>query len=144
MDQKSEIAQIAIQKADSLKSVFRNSKVNSLKGNWKWIYKDANWAIREDGLVGKMITINTDEILFYELYRKSKKWQLVKTEKIVFFENQESHSFTDFLYSNTEIWNYTINEDSGDLTAFYIGNKTKDGFSEMICGNPVLYYFKLE
>jgi hypothetical protein len=39
-------------------------KVNSLTGNWKWISKEANWVIRDDGLVGKMITITTDEILF--------------------------------------------------------------------------------
>jgi hypothetical protein len=57
-----------------------------------------------------MITITTDEILF-ELYRDS-KWELVKTEKIDFSENPDSYSFTDFLYSNNEVWEYTINKDS--------------------------------
>jgi hypothetical protein len=33
INQKSEIAQIAIKKADSLKSIFRKNKVNSLIGN---------------------------------------------------------------------------------------------------------------
>ncbi|WP_052257160.1 hypothetical protein [Flavobacterium sp. AED] len=144
MNAKSEIAQIAIKKADSLKSIFRKNKVNSLIGNWKWISKDGNWAIREDGLVGKMITFNTDEILFFEMYRNSKKWELVKTEKIKFSENPESYSFTEFLYANKEIWDYNIDENSGELKAYYIGDKTEEGFSEMVCGNPVLYYFKLQ
>lgn len=140
---KSETAQIAIKKSDSLKSILRKHKTNSLLGTWKWISKEANWAIRDDGLVGKMITITTDEIFFFELYRDSKKWELVKTEKIKFSENPESYSFTDFSSSNKEVWDYTINKDSGELTAFYIGNKTEEGFSEMVCGNPVLYYYKL-
>jgi hypothetical protein len=144
MNQKSEIAQIASKKADSLKSIFRKNKVNSLTGNWKWISKEANWVIRDDGLVGKMITITTDEILFFELYRDSKKWELVKTEKIDFSENPDSYSFTEFLYSNNEVWEYTINKDSGELIAFYIGEKIEDNYTQLVCGNPVLYYFKLQ
>lgn len=144
MNQKSEIAQIALKKADSLKSIFRKNKVNSLIGNWKWISKEAHWAIRDDGLVGKMITITTDEILFFELYRDSKKWELVKTEKIDFSENPDSYSFTEFLYSNKELWDYNIDKDTGQLTALYIGDKTEEGYSEMICGTLLLYYFKLQ
>lgn len=138
------IAQIAIKKADSLNSIFRKDKIISLIGNWKWISKDANWAIRDDGLIAKMITITTDEILFYELYRDSKKWDLVKTKKIDFSENPDSYSFTEFLYSNNEVREYTINKDSGELTAFYIGEKIEDNYTQLVCGNPVLYYFKLQ
>jgi hypothetical protein len=144
MNQKSEIAQIASKKADSLKSIFRKNKVNSLTGNWKWISKEANWVIRDDGLVGKMITITTDEILFFELYRDSKKWELVKTEKIDFSENPDSYSFTEFLYSNNEVWECTINKDSSELIAFYIGEKIEDNYTQLVCGNPVFYYFKLQ
>jgi hypothetical protein len=144
MNAKSEIAQIAIKKADSLKSIIRNNKLNRLLGDWKWVSKEGNWAIREDGLGGKMITINVDEILFFELYRNSKKWELVKTEKIKFSENPESYSFTEFLYSNKEIWDYSVDENSGELKAYYIGEKTEEGFSELVCGNPVFYYFKLQ
>jgi hypothetical protein len=50
-----------------------------------------------------MKTITTDEMLFYELYRDSVKLDLVKTEKIDFSENQDSYSFTEFLYSNNEL-----------------------------------------
>ncbi|CAM2813197.1 hypothetical protein [Flavobacterium frigoris] len=90
-----------------------------------------------------MITITPDEILFYELYRHSKRWELFKTEKIAFSENPDSYSFTEFLYSNNEIWEYTINKDSGELTTFYIGEKIEDNYTQLVCGNPLFYYFKL-
>lgn len=144
MDEKSKIAQIALKKADSLKSIFRKSKVDRLTGNWKWISKDANWAIRDDGLGAKMITISSDEILFFELYRNSKKWELVKTEKIKFSENPDSYSFTDFLYSNSQVWDYTIDENTRELKAYYLGDKTEQGYSEMVCGILILHYFKLQ
>jgi hypothetical protein len=44
-------------KADSLKSILKN-KVNSLTGNWNGFLKK-QIIIRDDGLVGKMITITT-------------------------------------------------------------------------------------
>jgi len=34
--------------------------------------KEGNWALRDDGLVGKMITIDPENILFFDLYRNSK------------------------------------------------------------------------
>lgn len=39
---KSETVQITLKKADSLKSILRKDKTNSLLGNWKWISKEAN------------------------------------------------------------------------------------------------------
>jgi hypothetical protein len=141
---KSEIAHIAIIKSDSIKSIIRKNKINQLIGNWKWIPQDANWVIRDDGLVGKMITINPTEILFFELYKKSKKWELIKKETIHFSEKPELYSFAELVYSNKEIWDYTINKESGELKAFYIGEENELGFSEMICGNLEFRYFKLQ
>lgn len=139
----SEIAQIATQKSDSLKSILRKDKINDLVGSWKWISKDPSWAMPGDNLVAKMITITTTEILFYELYRNAKKWDLVKTEKIIFSDNPESYFFTELLYANNEIWEYTI-KDSGELTAFYIGEKLENYYTQLVCGNPVFYYYKLQ
>lgn len=141
---KAEIAAIAIQKADSLKSILRKNKINKLIGNWKWIPKDGNWALRDDGLVGKMITINEDEILFFELYRTSKKWKLVKNEKVKFSENPDSYSFTEILHSNNEVWDYNIDANTEELTAYYIGEKIEDNYTELVCGNQKLFYFKLQ
>lgn len=91
-----------------------------------------------------MITINPNEMLFFELYKNSKEWKLVKKETLQFSEKPELYSFTELVYSNKQIWDYGIDENSGELKAYYIGDKTEEGFSEMVCGNPVLYYFKLQ
>jgi hypothetical protein len=73
---------------------------------------------RDDGLVGKMITINTtDEILFYEL-SNAKKNGIAKTKRLLFRKSRILFFYTEILYSNNEIWEYTINKDSGELTAF--------------------------
>lgn len=141
---KAEVATIALKKADSLKFVLRQNKMNELVGKWKWIPKEGNWAIREDNLVGKMIHITAEEILFFELYKHTKEWKLIQTEKNKFSENPDSHSFTEFLYSNNEIWDYRIDLNSGELIAHYIGEKIDNNYTELICGNKELFYFKLQ
>lgn len=141
---KAEIAAFAIKKGDSLKRILRQNKINELIGKWKWIPKEGNWAIREDNLVGKMINITTEEIQFFELYKNAKEWQLTQTDKIRFSENPESYSFTEFLNSNNEIWDYNIDSTTGELKAYYLGEKIDDNYTELVCGNPELFYFKLQ
>lgn len=123
---KAEIAAFAIKKGDSLKRILRQNKINELIGKWKWIPKEGNWAIREDNLVGKMIHITTEEIQFFELYKNAKDWKLVQTDKIRFSENPESYSFTEFLNFNNEVWDYKIDSTTGELKAYFIGEKIDD------------------
>ena len=141
---KAKIAEFALKKADSLKSILRQNKINKLIGRWKWISKEGNWALRDDGLVGKMITIDPENILFFDLYRNSKQWELVQTEKIEFSENPQSYSFTNILYANNQVWDYNIHNDTVELTAFYIGEKIEDNYTDLVCGNQKLIYFKLQ
>ena len=91
-----------------------------------------------------MIHISTEEIQFFELFKKSKEWKLVQTEKIKFSENPESYSFTELLYSTNEVWDYNIDSNTGQLIAFYIGEKIEDNYTELVCGNQKLKYFKLQ
>jgi hypothetical protein len=141
---KATIGEFAVKKADSLKSILRQNKINQLIGKWKWIPTDSNWALRDDDLVGKMIHINTKEIHFFELYKNSKEWKLVQTEKKKFSENLESPSFTELLYSNNEVWDYNVDPKSGQLITYYIGEKIEDNYTELVCGNQKLIYFKLQ
>lgn len=141
---KAEIAMLALKKADSLKLILRENKINKVIGKWKWIPKEGNWAIREDNLVGKMIHITAEEIHFFELYKNSREWKLVQTEKNRFSENPESYSFTEFLNSNNEVWDYNIDPKSGQLITYYIGEKIEDNYTELVCGNQKLIYFKLQ
>lgn len=147
-----ELGNIAFQKYDSLKPIIREKLKNDLIGNWKKIHKGPNWGIPENDLVGEMITINSEEILFYELYKKAKEWCLVRTEPIVFCKKVEIEkqyidydaSFTEFSYKNKEVWQYYTDKNSGLLKTYLIGYESKDGVSEIICGGTSYEYFKLE
>jgi hypothetical protein len=67
-----------------------------------------------------MITITTDETVL-QLYRNQK--MDLKKPKDYFFRKQNLIFYTEILYSNNEIWEYTINKDSGELTAFTLEKK---------------------
>lgn len=145
MAQEKETNDIFFQNTDSLK-VLRTKLTNEILGNWKMV-NDESWALREpsDSIVGKMITIEPNQILFYELYPKAKKWNLIKIENLV-FTDKSRFSFDPFyiVYSNKEVWNYYIDEVSGNLIAYYIGKEYEDGIAEMVCGNPKINYFRLQ
>lgn len=147
-----EVGQIALKKYDSLKPIIRKKLKNDLVGNWKKIYKGPNWAIPENDLVGEMITINSEEILFFELYKKAKEWCLVRTEPIIFCKKVEIEkqyieydaSFTEFTYKNNDVWQYYIDKNSGLLKTYLVGSELENGVAEIICGSISYEYFKLE
>ncbi|MBZ4037371.1 hypothetical protein K6T82_21605 [Flavobacterium sp. 17A] len=145
-DSKQENVNISFRKADSLKVVLRKNLIEAITGNWKMVTPES-WALREpsDSIVGKMITIEKNEILFYELYPKAKKWNLVRTEHLVFSE--KINMSTDpllIVYSNREVWEYYVDEISGNLIAYYVGEENEETISELACGNPKVAYFKLQ
>lgn len=136
----------SLEKIDSLKVILRKKLIGDITGNWKMITPDT-WALREpsDTIVAKMIAIEPNQILFYELYPKAKKWNLVKTEQIIFFEKENMASDPCYIaYANKEVWKYYVDEISGNLVAYYIGQEYQDGVSELVCGNPQIKYFKLQ
>ncbi|KQB37979.1 hypothetical protein RCH33_2322 [Flavobacterium daejeonense] len=145
-----DLSKLAIRKCDSLKPIVREKHKKNIIGNWKKIYKGANWIIPENDLVGEMITINKNEILFFELYKNAKEWCLVKTEPIVFCEKAEQGNeiyevtLTEFTFKNKDVWQFYIDEKSGLLKTFLFGNESENGLSQIICGGISEEYFKLE
>jgi hypothetical protein len=136
----------SVKKTDSLKIILREKNIHEITGNWKMITTES-WAMREpsDSVVGKMITIEPNQILFYELYPKAKKWNLVQTEKLIFSDKENMTSNPLFIaYSNKEVWSYYIDKISGNLISSYIGEENENGISELVCGNKQLKYFKLQ
>ncbi|MFH6934327.1 hypothetical protein [Flavobacterium sp. FlaQc-30] len=141
-----EIKDLSLKKSDSLKVILRTNLTKEITGNWKLITAES-WAMREpsDSVVAKMITINPDQILFYELYPKTKKWSLIKTEKLVFTDKPNMSSDPLYIsYSNKDVWSYYIDKTSGGLIAYFIGQEHNTGISEIICGNTKIEYFKLQ
>lgn len=145
-DSNPKIVAKSLEKTDSLKVVLRKNLIADITGNWKMITPET-WALREpsDTIVGKMITIEPNQILFYELYPKAKKWNLVKTEQIIFLEKENMDSDPLYIpYTNKEVWNYYVDDISGNLVAYYVGQEREDGVSEVVCGNQKIKYFKLQ
>ena len=148
-----ELGQIAFKKYDSLRPIIREGLRNIIIGNWKKIHKEANWVmVEENGLVGEMITINENNILFFELYKNAKEWCLVKTEPIVFCKKADNErpeidyhvSFTEFTFINKEVWQFRIDENSGLLNTNMVGTELDNGVAEIISGSLSHQYFKLE
>jgi hypothetical protein len=70
---------------------------------------------------------------FMNCIEMQKKW--VQNRKITFPKIQNLNTF---LYSNNEIWEYTINKDSGELTAFYM-EKIEDNYTQLVCSVFLLF-----
>jgi hypothetical protein len=145
LNSKTLIGNISVKRADSLKIILRKNLITELAGNWKMFDDIPSWVMREDSIVGKMIKIDSSEIQFFELIRNAKNWKLTKTEKILYSDTLSSESsYSDLIYSNNEIWNYHINEETGYLDLTYTGDKTESGRTEIICGITTKTYFKLQ
>nr|WP_294928392.1 hypothetical protein [uncultured Flavobacterium sp.] len=147
-----ELGQIAYKKYDSLKPIVRENLLSNISGNWKKINPPGNGIIPdENSPVGEMITINSNEILFFELYKKSKEWCLVKTEPLIFCHKAEETPyisympfFTELVFKDKSVWQYYVDETSGFLKAYEIGSETENGVAEIVCGNTKLEYYKLQ
>lgn len=149
-----ELGCIAFNKYDSLKPIIREKLRRNIIGNWKKIDEGPSWVTPdENGIVGEMITVTENEILFFELYKKAKEWRLVRTEPIVFCKLVEIEkqyieyeaTFREFVYKNKEMWQYNINDETGILEVHHIGYEKDDFIQEIICGGlPTFHYFKIE
>lgn len=145
------LGEIAFKKFDSLKPIIREKLKKDIIGSWKKIYNGPSWIKPdENGLIGEMITITSEKILFFELYKNAKEWCLVKTEPIIFCKKAETDdeiydvSFTEFTFKNKEVWQYYIDEKSGLLKTFLFGDESENGLSQIICRGISNEYFKLE
>ena len=145
LNSKTLIGNLSIKKADSLKIILQKNLITELVGNWKMIEDVPSWVMREDSIVGQMIKINTNEIQFFDLLKNARSWKLIKTEKILpFDEFSMGSSYAVLVYSNNEIWHYYIDKKTGYLNLTNTGEKTETGRTEIICGTLTKTYFKLQ
>lgn len=145
LNSKTFIGDLSIKKADSLKIILRKNLITELVGNWKMIDDVPSWIIREDNIVGQMIQINTNEIQFFELIKNAKNWTLIKTEKILYSDSLSGDSsYSELIYPNNQIWEYSIDKNTGYLNLTNTGDKTDTGRTEIICTQLKKSYFKLQ
>ncbi|PBJ14421.1 tetratricopeptide repeat protein [Flavobacterium sp. ACN6] len=144
-----EIAQESIKKVDTLREVLRKEILDQAVGTWKKSGSQPLWATTSVAAanqtnVDEFIEINENEILFYEVDRKTKQKKVLKTENLVYNDKKCAVSlFSEIILSDGTIWNCSINQKSNVLHVINVAVKTKKGIEKIDTDNLESYYIKI-
>ena len=144
----SNTGKIALTKSDSITIIVRQKLVNDFQGVRELTKTSTNWRpqeIEKTSDVAQLLIITPHEINFYKQHSKTKKRELLRSEKIKFYGPKDLfESFTTIVYSNAQLWSYGINKTNDVLHLTHTGNATIEGRSVIVCGNSELYYKRIE
>ena len=144
----SEIGQESLREIDTLKEILRKDVLEKISGTWLVTGDKPSWTVtaHEDfkkQKVDKLVEIAQDKILFYERDRKSKVKTLVKTEDLLYFNDDRSDSlYSAFILSDGRIWDCVLNEDSKVMRAINIAKYGKKGVQKITENNPEVYFIR--
>lgn len=134
-------------KSDSLKSLPRKKYIESIIGKWKLNKVGSNWGFEnyKDSLNNRILIIEQNKLIFFEQDKLTNELKLIKSEDLKFLTsvNEDNYS-NEFLFSDNQIWWFGIDKNNSDLRQMNTGEKTKNGRTEIVCGNSELYYTKLK
>lgn len=145
-----EIAKESIQKVDTLKTVLRQAILTQALGTWKmngdkpvWASNQNEKSVEKD--TEEFIAIMPTEILFYEKNKKTQEKKIIKTEPLVYYNQQESDAlFSDVILSDGTIWNCSINEKSDELRVINVGKTSDNGVEKIENNNIERFYVKVK
>ncbi|MFQ6602515.1 hypothetical protein [Flavobacterium sp. C3NV] len=145
-----EIAKESIQKVDTLKTVLREAILTQALGTWKmngdkpvWASNQNEKSVEKD--TEEFIAIMPTEILFYEKNKKTQEKKIIKTEPLVYYNQQESDAlFSDVILSDGTIWNCSINEKSDELRVINVGKTSDNGVEKIENNNIERFYVKVK
>ncbi|PWJ98988.1 hypothetical protein BC749_104134 [Flavobacterium araucananum] len=146
----SEIGLESIKKVDTLKTILRKNIMIQALGTWKMIGDKPIWAANQTTTyTGKdfdeLVEIKQDEILFFEKNKKTQAKKLVKTEKLVYYNKEESDAaFSDIILSDGTIWNCMINDGSNELHVINVGKTGENGIEKISNNNIERFYVKVK
>jgi len=129
----SKIGKKSLKLSDSLKTTLRKKLIRNIEGNWK--IKIFNKIKTEKDKkhyekLGKFLRITKDSIFYFTSKRNLKANNPSISLKIKFCELMNSFpSYSDFLHSNNEIWNYSIDSTKSNLTILNYGKIDNGGES---------------
>jgi len=141
-----ELGKESIKKVDTLKNILRKDMMEKAFGTWKMKGDKPIWSVDAEStsktvLIDKIIEINQNQISFYEQDKKTLVKKLIKTEKLVFYNKDQSDSlFSAIILSDGTIWNCTVDEDSGVLHVINIAKQTENGIEKINTDNLERYY----
>ncbi|AWK07118.1 hypothetical protein HYN56_23955 [Flavobacterium crocinum] len=144
----SEIGQEAIKKVDTLREVLRKEILDQAVGTWKKSGNQPVWSStavnnENQSTVEELIEIKEDQILFYEVDKKTKTKKLLKTENLIYNDaNNTVSPFSEIILSDGTIWNCSISEKADVLHVVNVAVKTEDGIEKIKSDNEESYYIK--
>lgn len=143
-----EIGKEAVKKVDTLRELLRKEILKQVAGTWKRIGNQPVWsstiATTNQSAFDELVEIKENEILFYEVDKKTKVKKLLKTENLVYNDNNCNVSvFSEIILSDGTIWNCSLNEKSNILHVVNVAVKTEEGIQKIMNDNEESYYVKL-
>lgn len=143
-----EIGKDAVKKVDTLRELLRNEILKQVTGTWKRIGNQPVWssnnASANQSAFDELVEIKENEILFYEVDKKTNVKKLLKTEKLVYNDNNCNVSvFSEIILSDGTIWNCSLNEKSNILHVINVAVKTEEGVQKIKSDNEESYYVKI-
>lgn len=144
-----EIGKESIKKVDSLREILRKNIISQVIGTWKKagdqpIWASTNAAIASQSGVEEIIEISENEIVFYEVDKKTNQKKLIKTENLVYNDNNGGASlFSEIILSDGTIWNCTINDKSNVLHVVNVAVQKENGIEKITTNNLERFYVKI-
>jgi len=143
-----EIGKEAVKKVDTLKGLLRKEILSHVIGTWKKTGNQPTWstasASTNQASFDEVVEIKENEILFYEVDKKTKVKKLLKTENLVYNDSNSCVSaFSEIILSDGTIWNCSLNEKSNILHVINVAVKTEEGIQKINSNNEEGYYVKM-
>lgn len=143
-----EIGKDAVSKVDTLRELLRKEILKQAVGTWKRTGNQPVWstvsAKDNNSTFDELVEIKENEILFYEVDKKTKVKKLLKTENLVYNDANSTVSvFSEIILSDGTIWNCSINEKSNILHVINVAVKTENGIEKIKSDNEESYYVKI-
>ena len=118
-------------------------------GTWKMNGDQPLWSVNAANIsaatVEELVEINQKQILFYELDTKTKAKKLIKSEDLVYYNNDQADAlFSAIILSDGTIWNCSINENSDILHVINIAKQTENGVEKIKVDNLERFYSKVK
>lgn len=144
----SEIGQESLKEIDTLKEILRKDVLEKISGTWLVTGDKPIWTLKanedfKNQKVDKLVEVAQDKILFYEQDRKSKVKTLVKTEDLLYFNDDRSDSlYSAFILSDGRVWDCLLNDDNKVMRAINIGKYGKKGVKKITENNSEVYFIR--
>lgn len=146
----SEIGQESIKKVDTLKTILRENIMTQALGTWKMIGDKPIWAANQTSTAtakdfDEIVEIKQNEILFFEKNKKTQEKKLVKSEKLVYYNKEQSDAgYSDIILSDGTVWNCAINDAANELHVINVGKTGEDGVEKIVTNNIERFYVKVK